>query len=51
VRPGHPGRGPIGELKKLQDLYNLTNRSSEALLDWSTEHGIGFIPWFPFALA
>lgn len=33
----------------VQNLYNLTNRSSEALLDHCTDRGIGFIPWFPLA--
>ncbi|RKR76605.1 aldo/keto reductase [Frondihabitans australicus] len=33
----------------VQNLFNLTNRKSEALLDWSAEQGIGFIPWFPLA--
>jgi aryl-alcohol dehydrogenase-like predicted oxidoreductase len=30
-------------------MYNLTNRSSEELLDWATAKSIGFIPWFPLA--
>ena len=33
----------------VQNLYNVANRQSEALLDHCTEHGIGFIPWFPVA--
>lgn len=33
----------------VQNLYNLTNRSSEAVLDHCEKHGIGFIPWFPLA--
>ncbi|NID03419.1 oxidoreductase [Luteibacter jiangsuensis] len=33
----------------VQNLYNLGNRQSEAVLDYCTEHGIGFIPWFPLA--
>jgi len=33
----------------VQNLYNLTDRSAEELLDWSEEQGIGFIPWFPLA--
>lgn len=33
----------------VQNLFNLTNRSAEKLLDHCTEHGIGFIPWFPLA--
>lgn len=33
----------------VQNQYNLANRQSEAVLDYCTEHGIGFIPWFPLA--
>ncbi len=33
----------------VQNLFNLTNRSAEPLLDHCTEHDIGFIPWFPLA--
>ncbi|AUI57191.1 aldo/keto reductase [Amycolatopsis sp. BJA-103] len=33
----------------VQNLFNLGNRRSEALLDHATEHGIGFIPWYPLA--
>ncbi|MGN6091821.1 MAG: aldo/keto reductase [Luteibacter jiangsuensis] len=33
----------------VQNLYNLGNRQSEAVLDYCTERGIGFIPWFPLA--
>ncbi|MFD5625558.1 aldo/keto reductase [Streptomyces sp. NPDC127072] len=39
----------IVPIVSVQNLYNLTNRSSEELLDWSAEQGIGFIPWFPLA--
>lgn len=39
----------IATIVSVQNLYNLTDRSSEALLDWSEEQGIGFIPWFPLA--
>jgi aryl-alcohol dehydrogenase-like predicted oxidoreductase len=31
----------------VQNLYNLGNRQSEAVLDYCTENGLGFIPWFP----
>jgi aryl-alcohol dehydrogenase-like predicted oxidoreductase len=31
------------------DLYNLTNRTSVAVLEYATAEGIGFIPWFPVA--
>jgi len=33
----------------VQNLYNLTNRQSEDVLDYCTKHNIGFIPWFPIA--
>jgi len=33
----------------VQNLYNLANRQSEAVLEYSEAHGIGFIPWFPVA--
>ncbi|MCU0953987.1 MAG: aldo/keto reductase [Hyphomicrobium sp.] len=33
----------------VQNMFNLANRRSEAVLDYCTEHGIGFIPWFPLA--
>jgi pyridoxine 4-dehydrogenase len=33
----------------VQNMYNLTVRQSEPLLDVVTAEGIGFIPWFPLA--
>jgi aryl-alcohol dehydrogenase-like predicted oxidoreductase len=33
----------------VQNLFNLTGRDAEPLLDHCEEHGIGFIPWFPLA--
>ena len=33
----------------VQNLYNLANRQSEAVLDYCEQEGIGFIPWFPVA--
>jgi aryl-alcohol dehydrogenase-like predicted oxidoreductase len=39
----------IAEIATVQNLYNLANRSAEQLLDYATEHGIGFIPWYPLA--
>ncbi len=33
----------------VQNLYNLTNRSSEDVLAACERDGIGFIPWFPIA--
>lgn len=33
----------------VQNRYNLIDRTSEAVLDYCTNEGIGFIPWFPLA--
>ncbi len=33
----------------VQNLYNLTNRQSEDVLEYCEQQGIGFIPWFPLA--
>lgn len=37
------------EIVSVQNLYNLADRSAEALLDHAEANGIGFIPWFPLA--
>jgi len=39
----------VATIVSVQNMYNLTVRSSEALLDKATEEGIAFIPWFPLA--
>jgi pyridoxine 4-dehydrogenase len=39
----------VFEVATVQNLYNLTNRQSEDVLDYCQQHGIGFIPWFPLA--
>lgn len=33
----------------VQNLYNLANRQSEAVVDYCDAQGIGFIPWYPLA--
>ncbi|MEI7037140.1 aldo/keto reductase [Fulvimonas yonginensis] len=33
----------------VQNLYNLANRKSEAVLAYCEAQGIGFIPWYPLA--
>jgi pyridoxine 4-dehydrogenase len=33
----------------VQNLYNLTNRQWQDVLDYCIAEGIGFIPWFPLA--
>jgi pyridoxine 4-dehydrogenase len=39
----------VTEIVSVQNLYNLTNRQSQAVLDYATDQGIAFIPWFPIA--
>ena len=39
----------ITEIVSVQNLYNLTNRRSQDVLDYCTAEGIAFIPWFPIA--
>jgi pyridoxine 4-dehydrogenase len=39
----------IVAIVSVQNLYNLGNRQSEAVLDYCTKHNLGFIPWFPLA--
>jgi aryl-alcohol dehydrogenase-like predicted oxidoreductase len=37
------------QIVSVQNLYNLSNRKSSKVVDYCTEHGLGFIPWFPLA--
>jgi pyridoxine 4-dehydrogenase len=39
----------IVDVVSVQNLYNLTNRQSQDVLDYATAEGIAFIPWFPIA--
>jgi pyridoxine 4-dehydrogenase len=39
----------IVDVVSVQNLYNLANRQSEAVLDFCEVNNIGFIPWFPVA--
>ena len=39
----------IAEIVTVQNEYNLTDRKSAHVLDYCTDHGIGFIPWAPIA--
>lgn len=39
----------LATIATVQNLYNLTNRSAEPLVEYCEQHGIGFIPWFPLA--
>ena len=44
----HAARG-IVDVVSVQNLYNLTTRQSQDVLDAATAEGIAFIPWFPIA--
>jgi pyridoxine 4-dehydrogenase len=37
------------DVTTVQNLYNVTERKSEDVLEHCEAHGIGFIPWFPLA--
>src|ERR1700753_3765925 len=37
----------IPQIVSVQNMYNLSSRKSEPLLDEATKQGVGFIPWFP----
>jgi pyridoxine 4-dehydrogenase len=39
----------IVHVVSVQNLYNLTNRKSQDVLDYATAENIAFIPWFPIA--
>ncbi len=39
----------IVDVVSVQNLYNLTNRKAEDVLDYATAENIAFIPWFPIA--
>jgi aryl-alcohol dehydrogenase-like predicted oxidoreductase len=40
----------IVPIHTVQNLYNVVNRASEAVLERCEALGIGFIPWFPLAM-
>ncbi len=40
----------VATIATVQNNYNLTNRTAEDLVDYSSAHGIGFIPFFPLAV-
>jgi pyridoxine 4-dehydrogenase len=39
----------LATIVSVQNLFNLSNRSAEPLLDHVTKLGVAFIPWFPLA--
>lgn len=41
--------GETADIVSVQNMFNLADRHHEAVLDYATEQGIAFIPWFPIA--
>ena len=39
----------MAKIATVQNLYNLSDRHSEPVLEYCTREEIGFIPWFPLA--
>ncbi len=39
----------VVEVATVQNLFNLTDRHAEGVLEYCEKNGIGFIPWFPLA--
>ena len=39
----------VFDVATVQNLYNLTNRQADDVLDYCEPQGIGFTPWFPLA--
>jgi pyridoxine 4-dehydrogenase len=39
----------IAPIATVENLYNLSNRASEPVLEFCEAEGLGFIPWFPMA--
>ena len=39
----------VADIVSVQNLFNLTNRSSQSVLDYADANGLAFIPWFPLA--
>ncbi len=37
----------VTEVVTVQNRYSLSDRKHEDVVDYCTEHGIGFIPWYP----
>ncbi|MEV6386900.1 aldo/keto reductase [Nocardia xishanensis] len=39
----------IHPIVSVQNLYNLTHRAAEDIVEYTAAHGIAFLPWFPVA--
>lgn len=40
----------IVDIVTVQNRYNLTDREHDPVVDFCTEHDIGFLPWYPLAV-
>jgi aryl-alcohol dehydrogenase-like predicted oxidoreductase len=43
------GARRIAPIATVENLYNLSNRAAEPVLEYCEAEGLGFIPWFPIA--
>jgi aryl-alcohol dehydrogenase-like predicted oxidoreductase len=41
--------GKTATIVSVQNLFNLSQRNAEPLLEYAESNGLGFIPWFPLA--
>jgi pyridoxine 4-dehydrogenase len=41
--------GKTATIVSVQNMFNLSQRDAEPLLDYAESNGLGFIPWFPLA--
>jgi pyridoxine 4-dehydrogenase len=41
--------GKTATIVSVQNLFNLSDRSAEPVLEYAETNGLGFIPWFPLA--
>ncbi|HUA95664.1 MAG TPA: aldo/keto reductase [Acidimicrobiales bacterium] len=39
----------LADIASVQNLYNVTRRDAEDVLQFAERHGVAFIPWFPLA--
>lgn len=39
----------VVDIVSVQNLYNISDRTHEDVVDYCTKHGLAFIPWFPVA--
>ncbi|MFI7131747.1 aldo/keto reductase [Nonomuraea sp. NPDC050153] len=50
AKPSPVSSAGIAPVAAVQNLYNLTDRTHEEVVDLTAEHGIAFVPFFPIAV-